>query len=126
MDKFLGVKVVGIDGDWILVKIPRKRKIRRMVALEFDDGDAIILQGDKTILRIDLKKEVEGGYIARYNDKGEYFMYLSPIMGAKDVVVPKEFVEKVKEVMYRKGDLIGIMPSDVGPTRVFYGGGKTF
>jgi len=123
--KVFGVKVVGIRNGWIYVKIPRKRKLREMIALEFDDGKKIVLQGDKTIFEIDLTKEVDGGYEAIYNDKGSYFVYLSPLMGARQVIVPKEFVEKVKKAMYRKGDLIGVMPSDIGATPIFYGGGKT-
>jgi hypothetical protein len=125
MSEVLKAEVVGVDGNWILVKLPRKRKIRRMIALEFDDGDAIMLQGDNTIIKIFLTEESEDGFKAIYNDKGEYFLHLNPIMGAKEVIVPKEFVEKVKEVMFREGDLVGVFQSDIGPTRIYYGGGRT-
>lgn len=30
----------------------------------------------------------------------------------------------VMEHMYRKGDLTGVMPSNIGVTKIFYSGGK--
>lgn len=115
----MNVRVEKFDDNWIFVKIARKRKPRMMVAMEYD-GDKIMLQGDGTIFLIDLTKKVDGGYIARYNDRGSYFAYLNKMFGARDVIVPEEFVEDVKRVMYKKGDLMDVMPDG---TPIIYGGG---
>ena len=116
----LNVRVEKVEDNWIFVKIARKRKPRMMVALEYDDG-SIMLQGDNTIFLIDLAKKVDGGYVARYNSRGSTFAHLNKMFGARDVVVPEEFVEDIKHTMYKKGDLIGVMPDGVP---VIYGGGK--
>ena len=112
--KNLKIEVLGFKGKRVRVKIERLRKPRDLIA--YMDGKYIIAQGDNVIFKIN----PENG-LAIYNLKGEYFLHLNPAMGAKFGRVPREFIDALLKVIYKEGDLIGFLPSDLGGSPVYFG-----
>lgn len=112
----IGVKVVKVDKEKreVVVKIERRRKPRRLVAF-FQDGK-IVAQGEDVIFLINPENRR-----AVYNLRGKYFVYLDPALGATFGLVPEEFVEALKKVAYKPGDLIGHMPAHLGGSPVYFG-----
>jgi len=82
-----------------------------------DDKGHIIAQGDGVIFEIDPETRV-----AIYNTKGSLFVHLHPAMGAKAAKVPQEFIDALRQVIFREGDLIGHLPAELGGSPVFFGG----
>lgn len=115
----LKVEVLGIKGKWVTAKIGRQRKARDFIAFKDDKGN-IIAQGDDCIFQINPETRE-----AVYNLKGGYFPHLSPLLGAKAGKVPQEFIDALEKVLWNEGDLIGVLPKDLGSSPVFFGGCKT-
>jgi len=113
--KELKVQILGIEGKRVIAKFGRQRKPRSLIAFEADGK--IIAQGEDCIFEIDPKNKE-----AIYNLKGGYFPHLSPLLGAQKGKVPQEFIDALKKVIYEKGDLIGVLPANLGGSPVFFGG----
>ena len=116
-ENIFGVKEIGI-------RLPGMKKTRWCVVMpmEDDNGEVIyIIQGNKFIMQVDPKRNV-----VVYNTKCEYFLCLNPIMGANVAEVENfdELLEVIKEVALEKGQLIGVAPTENGPTEIYFGGGK--
>jgi len=115
----LKVEVLGTRGKWIIAKIGRQRKPRELIAFKDDKGN-IIVQGDDCILQINPETRE-----AVYNLKGGYLPYLRTVLGAKVAKVPQEFIDTLKKIVYREGELIGVLPKELGSSPVIFGGCKT-
>ena len=78
----------------VLGKFGNMRKVQTFCVYPQKAGESfIIAQSHRSIVRIDL--ETGKGL---WNPKGQYFPFLSPAMGAMEVELPEEFVEKCRAV----------------------------
>lgn len=89
-------------------KFPGMRKADSFIVYPRKSGDdAIIVQGSRTIARI------EGDGTGMINYKGtnpKYFLHLTRMMGAEPIEFPRDFLALVIEFMPKSGDLIGSSP----------------
>jgi len=114
----LKIKVLGIEGRRVKVKIGKQRKARSLIAFRTDAG-RIIAQGEDCIFSI-----CEESKTAVYNLKGGYFIHLNLALGARVAKVPEEFINALKEVLTKEGEIIGFLPGSLGGSPVIFGGAK--
>lgn len=76
------------------------------------DDNFLVVQGSRTIAKIEI--DTGKGLLNFKGSNSKYFMHLSPMLGAKVIEFPKDFIIKAFEFLPCSGDLIG--SSDVtGP-----------
>lgn len=79
--------VPGYFGPRVRGKLGTMRKARDWSIQPVDDGETIIVQGDGAIGTFNFRTRQ-----GRLNIRGEYFVHLSPALGAKPYEFPAEFV----------------------------------